>query len=317
GRHVIKQTKTWESALDLRIRFQKLLVKVNEFPTPSEIVEANIKSVDIKGPLDSAKSSIDNLLNKVLTVMDKIADKENIPENITDIATLKNKRAIDNVDALWQSIEARNKRIKSFRDSTLSKWDTRINLLPSNLSSKSLNAFKQNSLQQISSMMENKDRLVKRTNLARIDYNFLIPKLEISEKSFSGIFDDTDFYQALLHDLIDAKSQSSKTGSSLDTGLHKSIKNKGKKVDTKASKGRKIRYQVHEKLENFMAPSSSSTAPWTNDQIFELYNSLLGTTNNIAPATTPLSNSENLLLQPTDANSVADPEIGNFKLFNF
>ncbi|OLY80119.1 Protein BFR2 [Smittium mucronatum] len=323
GNHVIKQTKIWESSLDLRIRFQKLLVKSNEYPTPTEFSEANIntfKGTELQSAVDSAKSCVFELQQKLLGLLDAISDKENIPNAQASKVPLK--RTHDDVEALWQSIESRNKRIKSFRDSTLTKWDTRINLLPSSLSSKSLKAFKQSPLDQINSLLESKDRLLKRTHMSRINYSFIVPKLEIGEKSYLGIYDDTDFYQTLLHDLIDTKSQanSSKTiGSGLDAGLLKSVKNK--QVDTKASKGRKIRYQVHEKLENFMAPSylsgSSTIVPWTDQQVHELYSTLLGTrisstTDNPQKTTTTTTSTTKL---ESEANS--ELSIGDFKLFNF
>lgn len=47
-----------------------------------------------------------------------------------------------------------------------------------------------------------------------------------------------------------------------------------KKVDTKASKGRKLRYTVHEKLQNFMVPIPRAT--WHDEQIDEFFVSLLG-----------------------------------------
>ena len=47
-----------------------------------------------------------------------------------------------------------------------------------------------------------------------------------------------------------------------------------KKVDTKASKGRKLRYTVHEKIQNFMVPIPKAT--WHEEQIDELFASLLG-----------------------------------------
>lgn len=47
-----------------------------------------------------------------------------------------------------------------------------------------------------------------------------------------------------------------------------------KKVDTKASKGRKMRYTVHEKLQNFMA--SEDRGMWGERQRDELFGGLLG-----------------------------------------
>ena len=47
-----------------------------------------------------------------------------------------------------------------------------------------------------------------------------------------------------------------------------------KNVDTKASKGRKMRYTVHEKLQNFMAPEDRGV--WGERQRAELFSGLLG-----------------------------------------
>jgi protein AATF/BFR2 len=47
-----------------------------------------------------------------------------------------------------------------------------------------------------------------------------------------------------------------------------------KTVDTKASKGRKMRYTVHEKLQNFMAPEDRGT--WEPDAIDRFFGTLLG-----------------------------------------
>jgi protein AATF/BFR2 len=45
-------------------------------------------------------------------------------------------------------------------------------------------------------------------------------------------------------------------------------------VDTKASKGRKLKYAVHEKLQNFMAPEERGK--WGERQTDELFGSLFG-----------------------------------------
>jgi protein AATF/BFR2 len=49
-----------------------------------------------------------------------------------------------------------------------------------------------------------------------------------------------------------------------------------KHVDTKASKGRKLRYEVHEKMQNFMVPVPLAAGAWHETQIDELFGSLLG-----------------------------------------
>lgn len=61
---------------------------------------------------------------------------------------------------------------------------------------------------------------------------------EVEGQGDASIFDDTDFYQQLLRDVIDAR----KTGIGADDWIASQKQKKAKKrVDTKASKGRKIR----------------------------------------------------------------------------
>jgi protein AATF/BFR2 len=55
------------------------------------------------------------------------------------------------------------------------------------------------------------------------------------------VFDDTDFYQKMLRDIIDARGSGNKNE---DWMLLQKQKKAKKKVDTKASKGRKLRF-VH------------------------------------------------------------------------
>jgi protein AATF/BFR2 len=54
----------------------------------------------------------------------------------------------------------------------------------------------------------------------------------------------------------------------------KTANKKKKVVDTKASKGRKIRYVVHEKIMNFMA--AEPLKGWHCDMVDELFSGLLG-----------------------------------------
>jgi protein AATF/BFR2 len=53
------------------------------------------------------------------------------------------------------------------------------------------------------------------------------------------IFDDTDFYQQLLRDVIDSKGGS---GQLMDWTASQRQKGAKKSVDTRASKGRKLRF---------------------------------------------------------------------------
>jgi len=83
-------------------------------------------------------------------------------------------------------------------------------------------------------------------------------------------FDDNAFYKQLLRDIVTLQGA---VDSSLP-GWPSSNKVKRVAVDTKASKGRKLRYEVHEKLQNFMVPIPVMTGGWHDQQIDDLFLSL-------------------------------------------
>ena len=92
------------------------------------------------------------------------------------------------------------------------------------------------------------------------------------------VFDDGDFYQTLLREVIESKTgQYDEDENDGDMDVFKNKKKKVKKdVDTRATKGRKIKYNVHEKLQNFMVPIPPSKDSWNESQMDELFSSLLG-----------------------------------------
>jgi protein AATF/BFR2 len=78
------------------------------------------------------------------------------------------------------------------------------------------------------------------------------------------IFDDQDFYNQLMRELIDRKTSNVVDPVELSRKsieLQK-LRSKNKKVvDTKASKGRKIKFNVHKPMVNFMAPIYRNQMP--------------------------------------------------------
>jgi protein AATF/BFR2 len=106
------------------------------------------------------------------------------------------------------------------------------------------------------------------------------PNEPAEDSSDLPIYDDADFYGTLLQSLIAQRSADATALSALNVSFPthpwqaaREAKTK-KAVDTKASKGRKLRYTVHEKLQNYMAPEDRTT--WGERQCDELFGSLLG-----------------------------------------
>ena len=104
-------------------------------------------------------------------------------------------------------------------------------------------------------------------------------KEDDEEKLDPDVFDDTDYYQQLLRDVIAARGgDGAQAGEAPWQIQQRERKAKRKKtVDTKASKGRKLRYEVHAKLQNFMVPVPVVVGEWHEEQIDGLFSSLLQT----------------------------------------
>lgn len=101
---------------------------------------------------------------------------------------------------------------------------------------------------------------------------------EVENAQDANVFDDVDFYQQLLHDVIESRRADGGVEGSEQEWIQRQKARKAKQkkaVDTKASKGRKLRYQVHEKLQHFMPPISTSHGAWHEKQIDELFASLV------------------------------------------
>uniref|UniRef100_A0A8C5MF28 Apoptosis antagonizing transcription factor n=1 Tax=Leptobrachium leishanense TaxID=445787 RepID=A0A8C5MF28_9ANUR len=173
---------------------------------------------------------------------------------------------------------------RTYRNGTLQKWHDKTKL--SGKIGKGFGAFDRSVVMQIDQIMMDKERLLKRTQTKRSLYKVLgkhqvdpLPEsvpgettdIQAEGKSNAhlkdldeDVFDDDDFYHQLLRELIERKTSSIDPNDQVAMGrqwlaiqkLRSKIK---KKVDTKASKGRKVRYHVHSKLVSFMAPIDHST----------------------------------------------------------
>ncbi|PWN25716.1 hypothetical protein BDZ90DRAFT_233726 [Jaminaea rosea] len=102
-------------------------------------------------------------------------------------------------------------------------------------------------------------------------------------------FDDSDFYAWLLRSLIESQQTtgaatngsalpSTSDGASATPLFHPRTNTKTKGIDTRASKGRKLRFEVIEKVANFMprieTQDGEKGARWTRDMVDRLFASL-------------------------------------------
>ncbi|GAA5852333.1 hypothetical protein JCM8547_006742 [Rhodosporidiobolus lusitaniae] len=214
---------------------------------------------------------------------------------------------------------------------------------------KKFKAVNQNAMQQIdhalSASTGERDRLVKRTRVRRTtegvgarvlggggkrgegeeeEGDVRMKALEGEEGRTGGggkkeleeeCFDDSDWYGQVLRDLVESRMldlddvtlTSLRTASAYARG--KTVK---KQVDTRASKGRKIRYHVHEKAQSFMIPVEAGH--WHDEQIDELFASILGRSFP-QQAAEPQQQQLDPALDDVEGQRVGEVEVGSLRLF--
>lgn len=283
GRAVQHQMNIYEGVLESRINIQKALSGAMELPLNKESSK-KIQTERTSNLLEQALvSSLELLLN-----LSELRLKLMKHDDVVDSSfSLTKKRTLSDAFEIHKILD---EKLNQYRDGILVKWSRRVQ---SSSGSAALNSTKFKSLNQtadvqVKSILADMDRLVKRTRLNRSGMRAL-GSLDESTKQgkFSEdrqptkidheedpyIFDDQDFYRLLLKDLVDKRMADSSAASGVKWTAAKPNKIK-KNVDTKASKGRKLRYHVQEKIQGFGAPRSRFT--WTEEQIDELFSSLLG-----------------------------------------
>ncbi|KAJ1733444.1 rRNA-processing protein bfr2 [Coemansia sp. Benny D160-2] len=312
GQHVLNQTRLWEGALDARIRVQKVITAANELPQCDDFDElVGSRFEDEAEPeesncLEEARQSIRLLLGSLVDLRKTLVDQNESVSNSQKAAKAGTKRLAseltgdeeDEVVATWNELEELRSGFKPYRNESLEKWSDKVQMSANVSNIKKFKAVNQGIMHQLEQILAAKDRLVERTQLKRAEYK-IIGKSEASseaegeesQKKNSSvavdahlkdidmeIFDDTDFYQQLLRELIESRMvDSTDPTGSLGVrwaAVKQQSRSKKRVIDRGASKDRKIRYQVMEKIQNFMPPIPAGT--WHEDMVNELFSTLLG-----------------------------------------
>lgn len=279
GYAVITQQKFFDNIIDLRIKAQKAVTNSNLLPLNNEIFE-EFKSDNSEDKLKEVESSIHNLLDKILSLRTSIYNKQRITKE--PLKFTNKKRTFENyAEETIKYDDILNKN----RELVLTKWSHKVQSASgaSALNASKFKAIHQSAAQQVESNLIDMERLIKRTKLNRrnvkvighIEEEKIIEDQIVVDRSLqedANVFDDEDFYRLLLNDLVDKKISDSNPMNGLTIQLTKTkLKNN---VDTKASKGRKLKYTVQEKIQNWEAPNG--TFKWSDEQIDEFFAGLLG-----------------------------------------
>ena len=214
------------------------------------------------------------------------------PESKDVLTSVKRKKVQNGSDIVMKKsklaeysdlMEENHNDYTSYRNEVLQKWHDRTKGVKDTKNP----AANLNIITKIENSLLGKNEMIRKTKIYRGDYEIYgVEKPEanddgtLNELQLPDIFDDSEFYHQLLRELIEYKSNIDENQSEITKKFIElqKVRNKmKKKVDTRASKGRKIRYIVHNKLVNFMPPKDESE--YTEEAKNELYNSLFGMAN--------------------------------------
>ncbi|KAL7787898.1 apoptosis-antagonizing transcription factor [Trichoderma ceciliae] len=265
GIAIQQQRKIYDGLLNMRIRLQKALVAANTFPT------LDSESGSETEAYEAAEEAAIKLLNTISDLRENLAPPT--------AAGSKRKRTIEidlSNEQIWEQIQEEDRRAIKFREDRLDKWSRKVQSVTVTAPASRLGAKPKTLISALQDQLANPDdRLAKRTRVPRSCAPVQASK-KVTESE--DIYDDADFYQLLLKELVDqrtvesAAEQSSAVTSVMLTA-NKEARSR-KVVDRKASKGRKMRFTVHEKLQNFMASEDRRT--WEQEAIDRFFGTLFG-----------------------------------------
>lgn len=264
GVAVRQQRRSYDALLNLRIRLQKGLVAINS------LSEATDDDVTDKEPYEAAEEAAIKLWNAIDSFRTNL-----LPEPKPGQKRKRDPDASTPNEELWEDMQATEERANAKRKKILEKWSQKVKATTTNANKQrqlSAATGSQSLISVLENQLLNTDRLIKRVHVPRSCAPIQAGK-KIAEDVH--IYDDADFYQLLLKELVDQRSSDGTNGSA-PTVRYTAIKEAKtrKQVDRRASKGRKLRFTVHEKLENFMAPEDRRA--WEEDAIDRLFGTLFG-----------------------------------------
>lgn len=276
AQHAKNQKSLWDSALQLRIKEQRLVGLAGRLPQGPMLAEFCRRDEEAEQLRQEVSSGIQEVLALLLEMgcEQKAANgecEEALPDFFPRLeddgrkARKRRRQALQCGEAeeatafFWKRIKQYEESFAPFQARVLEQWNRKTQL-SSRISMSKFKSINQNVMAQVEAVMREPGRLIERTHgkpAARV-LGRGERAAEEDEKD-PELFDDASFYQQLLRELIEQETNSA-DGVDISRAWLKSralSKKKTKDVDRRASKGRKIRYTVHEKLVDFMTPTEA------------------------------------------------------------
>ena len=311
GAAVRRQNEMWEKALQTRIVLQRGLNASAKMPTPTYWRALAKADGEVKPAMATCAAAARGALDALCSLQAALIDgnpaiAEAAGEGVGGGKKRKASSAMAAVSKfgllaspaseVWENIDSVYQRFAAFRDVSIDRWHRKAQVQVGKMSAGGsvgggeMRAFNQSVSAQVASAMRIPDRLVRKSQPPA----HLAPKrlgepegtekaaptgdrtedidaddLEAAaraEARVEEIYDDADFYEQVLKEFL----ESAGAAAGLAAAASKPAKRR-KVVDRRASKGRKLRYHVQQKLVNFCAPVELEVPQWAEKIFGQLF----------------------------------------------
>ncbi|XP_021286335.1 putative uncharacterized protein DDB_G0270496 [Herrania umbratica] len=270
GQAVKNQKALWDKTLEFRFLLQKAFCSSNRLP--QDPVRSSFCAADegvnvgYSDLITSSKKTLVSLLELQEALLE---NNPSIAQSVDGNAGQSSKKLSSDSknldkedDEEWQQISQMNGRLAAFRDKAVDKWQRKTEVTTGAAAIKSkLQAFNPNISEQVAAYMRDPSRMIKQMQQRRSTIGIFgavtegtnnANGVEAQPEGDPELLDDSEFYQQLLKEFFETVDPTSSEAAFY--ALKRLQTKKRKIVDRRASKSRKIRYHVHEKIVNFMAP---------------------------------------------------------------
>jgi len=279
GNAIRAQRSGFDSLLNMRIKIQQGLVATN-----------SMLALPVDEPSDEAKQAIEAAESAAMRLWKTV---DSLKSTLFEARTGKKRKNVEveddsSLSSMWKQMQQYESDMKRQRTSNLDTWASKTRASINAAQGRRLNdaAVQQTLTDVLNSQLSEMSRLVAKTTVPRscAPIQAAATKKRYGEQPETNdalpIYDDADFYGPLLQALVAQRSSDAAALSAMNVSFvsqpwqaAREAKTR-KMVDTKASKGRKLRYTVHDKLQNIMA--QENRAMWSDRQCDELFASLQG-----------------------------------------
>ena len=276
GKSVSDQKKVFDSLVGLRIYIQNIMKDINKFPQNEKIIDDVKNDENLSSLYQMTSNSMNNLVSNLLSFNKELNLKGNFQNllkesnqniDITDEFSkiIKDMSQQDDLSSenIFNEIEGNFDKLINISERVINIWYRKTLIYTNKQNNKLLKVLNANNFCEHikKSIEDNYDTIRLKTKRKREKFKVLGKSINsLIEEEDDNIYDDSDFYEFLLkeffssQELEESQNLSNRYDLTMQYLLNRKNKFKENKKDQKATKNRKLRFDQHDKIMNFMTP---------------------------------------------------------------